>query len=212
MAKLQLMKLRENGKLYYLVSDEDGNIYDRFEFTRFHEMPNLELYCFKVMNNELKRKFTSGNYDSEDYIDSLFVSSGLTIYDRVINMFTIDALSTVTSIIRRKTLVNTLNRFRQLRSVDKVDYYKDQILNYNYEDFDEDVKILIKKSFEALGLDVDKNELFREIMFLILKDDYERAIARSIREEPKRKERERIMHKLWTDYDLGNVDLQEDEE
>ena len=213
MVDVKLTKTEEQNKLYYLVQDKNkkDTCYDYFEFPRYKDMPNLETACFKIMAKELMKYTLVSNYTTSGFKNHLFLFTGLLFEENKIDLSTLKVLLPVVTNIRFKTLYNTINRFRALDVIDKVDFYKDEILKFTYDEFTDETKKLIDEAIKNLALNKDRNELTKEIVYLSLKNEYERAIIKAKHSEIERQKRDEELQRIWEEYDLENVELQEED-
>lgn len=182
---LKLQKKLENNHLYYLVADADkpDTYYEFYEYPNYKNTPNIENICYKIMATELQKAFKGRNFSSQSYKSVLFIIHGIIIDGNVIDISSSKELSPLVDNIRYKDLYNVINSFRKKLSIEVLDYFKDKILSINIDEFSTETKKLFNDFLKATNYTRDKDTVFKEILYLSIINEYNRAYVKVYAEE-----------------------------
>lgn len=182
---LKLQKKLENDRLFYLVADADkpDTFYEYYEYPNYKNTPNIENICYKIMAQELVNAFKGKNFSSSNYKSVLFLMHGIILDGNVIDITSSNELSPLIDNIRFKDLYNVINSFRKKLSIQVLDYFKDKILSINISQFSEDTKALFEQFLTSVKYTRDKDVIFKEILYLAIINEYNRAYVKVYAEE-----------------------------
>lgn len=184
---LKLRKKIKDEKLYYLVSDASSNdtYYEFYLFENHKEIPSIESICYKIMGTELISAYEARPFSSVGYKSLLLVRDGIIIDGNVINVGTANIFYEIIQNIRYKDLYNVINSFRKKLSIKALNFFREKIMEIKVENLSEDTKDLFNKLLVSLNYKNDKDELFKEILFLATLNEYNRAYKDVYLEEQK---------------------------
>lgn len=176
---LKLRKKVENEKMYYLVSDNSlkDTYYEFYQFNNYKELPNIENLCYKIMGGELLDAYEKKDFSPVGYKTILLVKHGIIIDGNVINIGTANVLYDLIQHIRFKDLYNVINSFRKKLSIEVLDFYKNKILEIEVEQLSKETQDLFKQLIEKISYNKDEKKLFKEIMFLAVINEYNKAYS-----------------------------------
>lgn len=182
---LKLQKKLENDRLFYLVADADkpDTFYEYYEYPNYKNTPNIENICYKIMAQELTKAFKDKNFSSSGYKSILFLMHGIILDGNVIDITSSNELSPLIDNIRFKDLYNVINSFRKKLSIQVLDYFKDKILSINISQFSEDTKALFEQFLASVKYTRDRDVIFKEILYLAIINEYNRAYVKVYAEE-----------------------------
>lgn len=176
---LKLRKKIENEKMYYLVSDANKNdtYYEFYQFDHYKEIPNIENIYYKIMGSELVKAYDTRPFSSVGFKSILLLSHGIIIDGNVINIGTANILYDLVQNIRFKDLYNVINSFRKHLAIEVLNYFRDKILEIEINQLSKDTQELFNDLIETLNYKKDTKEFFREIMYLAIINEYQRAYS-----------------------------------
>ena len=196
--RLQKRMNENRDRLYYTVFNPATKEYfDLFEFKRFKEVPTLEKSIFKCFSQTFNELFSQRNYDFNFYKVSLFLDHNISLNGKIGEIKDIEykiskILKDIYLQLRWQDLFNLINSFKGKATVDGVEALKDYLLNLDLRTFSDETK----KAFNNLKIEINfmgnDYSLFKECIFLVIYDEYMRALARTKRLEQKLEELNQI--------------------
>lgn len=196
--RLQKRMNENRDRLYYTVFNPATKEYfDLFEFKRFKEVPTLEKSIFKCFSQTFNELFSQRNYDFNFYKVSLFLDHNISLNGKIGEIKDIEykiskILKDIYLQLRWQDLFNLINSFKGKATVEGVEALREYLLKLELKTFSDETK----KAFYNLKTEIkftgDDNLLFKECIYLVIYDEYVRALLRTKKLEEKLEELNQI--------------------
>ena len=199
--QIKLQKRLNDNNLFFLVNNMDEKKYDdAFLFESYEKYPNLEKYFFRIMSEELKETFeVAKTYSPMKYKTTLLILHNICFDGDTIDIRSVNLISDIYFKIRYEELVNQIEAFRFKINYEAVEKYTKEVFSIKYNN----LSIKSQQLFDKLCNEVNpssKEELFKEVMYLCISLEYERAKKRCLAAENVSNELERILKEEETRF------------
>ncbi len=171
---VKLTKKIKDVKFYYLVSDDmfEDKFHEYYLFEYHKELPIIEDICFKIMSNELSDSYRYKEFNNKGYKYKLLANSGIIIEGNTIKLKTCKYFYNIVNGIRYIELYNVINDMKKNLEVETLNHYRNKILEIQVEKLSDTTQELFKELMKRFSSIQDKQEFFKEIMFLTTIDYY----------------------------------------
>jgi len=182
---LKLKKMIKEGRLFYLIADNQKNdtYYEYYEYPNFKQTPIIETVCYKTIGNELLKAYKNRDYTSQSFRSLLFLLHGIIIDGNVIDIASSKELADLIDNIRYRDLYNVINSFRKKLSIEVLEFFKNKILEIEVIALSNITQTLFNQFCNAINYTKDKNSLFKEVLFLAISNEYNRAYLKVLNKE-----------------------------
>lgn len=183
--RLQKRMNEAHDKLFYTIyNPSTREYYDLFEFKRFKEIPILEKTIFKCFSKTFSELFTTRNYDFNFFKVSLFLNHNISLNGKTGEIKDIEykiskILKDIYLQLRWQDLFNVINSFKGKATTEGVEALKDYLLNLNMQTFSIPAINTFNTLKEEIKFNGDDRQLFKECIYLVIYDEYQRALLRT---------------------------------
>ena len=174
---LKLKKMIKEKRLFYLISDGDkaDTYYEFYEYPNYEQTPIIETVCYKTIGNELLKAYKNKDYTSKSFRSLLFLLHGIIIDGNVIDIASSKELADLIDNIRYKDLSNVIKSFRKKLSIEVIEFFKKKILEIEVTALSPATQNYFSNFCLAINYSKDKSQLFKEVLFLAIANEYKRA-------------------------------------
>lgn len=177
---IRLQKKLKNDNLYYLVSNIEKKVYnDWFLFENHRELPLLEKYFFDVLSKELKETFGEREYSSVKYKSILLIMYNITFDGDKMDIKSSNLISNLYLNIRYKDMANAIDALRNKYTANSIETYKNFLLSTPINQFSIETRKMFNTLKEKIGKDKDEKEILKELLYLCIFTEYNKALQRA---------------------------------
>ena len=175
-----MQKKLKNDELYYVINNLHTKLYnDWFIFGKYKEIPLLEKYFFEIMTKELIASFETKTYSSSKYKALLLVLYNICLDGDRLNIKSSNLLSNLYLNVRYKDFVSEIDAFKGKFEESSIETCKNNLMKKTYADISAESKRLFDIVKAKIGKDKTNDDVFKEIMFLCVDSEYEKAKSRA---------------------------------